>query len=743
MVRKLTIIVLFLLLVPVLPVAGQIQLILDDYNDQDGFNHFSGNWNTWQTSPGALSWSFDTINRRDGSGACLRVDYSVPSGGSGGVWNSLIGKEDYKNQTLDFTDLYGDLKNSTGNPTDIENVQATQFSFWAKGNGIGGNYNHVVKVEFKDRNGNIASRVFTIPNMGTWTKYEFPVDQMDMVDLTAMKTVVLVVSDFQNDYRTSHFFIDDLSLTTTEIAYDAGTWDEDAFLDLVSHRLFKYFMTFTDDLGFAQDRSTFSDLVSVGAIGFQLAAYCIGHQRNWAENLEGRVEFILQNLVSLSMGPDPGTAHAGYKGFFYHFLQADTGRRKNANVELSLYDTMLLMVGVLTAKQYFSSNANIQSMAQSLYDAVQWSWMVDTSTPDHLDQFHLAWKPESGFEDWVDGYTDEALLVDVLAFGSTTYPTTMETYNARSRDFGEYPPASTDPIAAAWTGSLFNYFFASGWLDIKHRGRDRHATHPLNIWENNLRAIVANRQFSIDHQDTISGDGDNQYTTYSDVSWGLTACDNLADPVAGPPSEYLAFGALPTQQNIQFPQTVAPHVGTIAVYGAGSSITYLPTEAIAALEHYYTLTGLWSPFFGFGDAYSLDPHFFEADPATGWPILDADDNLIIHPATWLEGAPWLNHMMMGIDQGPMLLTIENYRSGLIWDLARQNVNIQAGLNAIFQPPTCLGDSDHDWAVDGVDLAWLIESISSGNLRADLNEDFAVNALDAAVFAGNYGRIDCP
>jgi hypothetical protein len=223
----------------------------------------------------------------------------------------------------------------------------------------------------------------------------------------------------------------------------------------------------------------------------------------------------------------------------------------------------------------------------------------------------------------------------------------------------------------------------------------------------------------------------------------LTACDNLADPAGGLPSEYFAFGALPTQQNIQFPQTLAPQVGTLAVYGAGSSITYLPSEAISALKYYYTLSRLWTPLFGFGDAFSLDPHVFEADPVTGWPILDSDDNLIIHPAAWLGGGPWINHMMMGIDEGPMLLAIENYRNGSIWDLTRQNVNLQAGLDAIFQPPTCLGDSDHDWDVDGVDLAWLIASIPSGNLRADLNDDFAVDALDTAIFAGNHGRIDCP
>jgi len=719
MMRKMApLILIFFLLASTAVAQAGIELIFEDYNDQDIFNNFSGNWNKLENSPGTCNWSFDTVHARGGNGACLRVDYSVPADGYAGIWNSLIGKVDFDNQYLDFTDLFGDLKNSSGNPADIEDVQVTLFNFWAKGNGTEGAFDHVVKVEVKDTDNNIASQVFTIPNMSDWTKYEFPVSQMSNVDLTHMKEVVFVLSDHANNYRTSHFFWDDLSFSTTETSYDAGTWSDDQFLDVVAHRAFKYFLSFTDDLGFASDRSTSSDLVSVAAIGFQLTAYCIGHQRNWADGLESKVETILEKLDSLSMGPEPGTINAGYKGFFYHFLNADTGKRKDSSVELSLYDTALLMYGILCAKECFPGNPNIQALAQSLYDSVEWSWMVDTSPGDHEHQFFLAWKPETGFEGHADGYTDEVLLVDVLALGSSTYPTTMATYNARSRHFGVYPSTSPDSIAAAWTGSLFNYFFASCWLDLENRGVDKHATHPLHIWENNRRAIMANRQFCIDHQDNVMGNGDDKYTTYSELSWGLTACDNLVDPSSGPPSEYYAFGALPTQQNIQY-STDAPHLGTIAVYGAGSSIMYTPSEAISALRHYYSNTCLWSPLFGFGDAYSTDPHYFE---------IDEYDNLEIHPATWLNGGSWVNHMMMGIDEGPMLLAIENYRSGLIWNLTNNNVNIKAGLDSIYQPAICPADFDSDGDVDGSDLARLAANPS---------------LLDVFSFAAHFGRTDCP
>jgi len=663
-----------------------VDLKIEDYNDQDVFNNFSGDWNKWNDSAGIgqFSFSFDTSVVPADSGASLKLNYSVPQGGFGGLWNSLLGKINFKNQYLDFTNLYGDLKNSQGNPTKVEDVKVTAFRFRAKGNGSGP-FNHVISVEFKDIWENVDAKRFSIPDSSNWTTYEFPINEMTMVDLTRMKEFVFVISDFRNEFRSSSLLLDDLTLVTTETSYNASQWDDDTFLDAIEQRALKYFLTFTDTLGFALDRSTFSDLVSVGAIGFQLTAYAIGDARGWADGLEQRVEKILTTLKSLPMGAQPGKVDAGYRGFFYHFLEANQGVRKNENVELSLYDTMLLMWGVLTCKEHFKENIVIQETAQALYDSVQWSWMVDTTSVDHKYQFHLGWKPESDgtqFLGHVDGYTDEALLVDVLALGSDSYPTTIKTYDARSRHLGDYPLDSPDSLAASWTGSLFTYFFAACWLDLERLGIDKHSETPLNIWENNRRAIIAGRQFCIDHQDDIPANGDDRYTTYGPDSWGLTAVDNFVPQESPLLSEYFAFGALPTEQNIRFPKTHAQHVGTIPVYGAGGAIIFTPESSIAALRNYYSNTGLWIPLFGFGDAYSTDPNYYEADPDTFEPILDSNGNLIIHPVSELNGS-WENHMLMGINEGPMLIAIENYRQSTIWDLTRSNRNVKAGLSQIF------------------------------------------------------------
>jgi hypothetical protein len=663
---------------PVFLRAQGTELNFADFNNQGSFNNFSGDSGTFANGPAKITASFDTQVFRGTNGASLRIDYAVPSGFCG-VWNSLVGKLSFPKYSLNFTNLYDSLRNSSKNPSRVENVRVTKFSFWARGNGDG-DFDHTVKVEFKNTQGFVGSNVFNIPNRTNWARYDLPVGALDSGDLSQMKEVTFIIEDWRNDHRTNRFFIDDLSFTTDEAPYAPAGWSDDAMLDLASQRAFFYFLKFTDDLGFALDRSTFSDEVSVGAIGFQLAAYCIGHQRGWADrsDLENRVVAILQNLSKLPVGPEPGTTRAGYRGFYYHFLAANTGARKDGNVELSLYDTMLLMYGVLTCKEYFSTNAVIQTLSRQLFDRVEWDWFVDRSPGINANRFHLCWKPgptpAGTFFAHVDGQTDEALMVDILALGSKTHPTLLKTYLARNRVFGSYPSAKQNNIMVSWKGSLFNYFFASCWLNLESEGRDSHPVFPLDLWQNDKLAILADLRFCTDHAKNRMDNASDHYATYGKTAWGLTACDNLVQSATGSATEYCDFGALPNEENIRF-GTKPSHLGTLAVYGAAGSINFVPRQSIDAIRHYFDIPGLWSPLFGFGDAFSLDPHYFDS-------ACDAKGNRIVRSADYLNGS-WINHMEMGVDTGSMLLAMENYRSGQIWKLTAKNPDIQAGLAQIF------------------------------------------------------------
>jgi hypothetical protein len=659
-------------------IAQSAELNFADYNNQGLFNDFSGDSGQFANGHSVIFTAFDTQVFHGSNGAALRIDYAVPTGFCG-VWNSLIGKASYPEHALNFTNLYGSLLNSAGNPSRVENVQVTNFSFWARGDGKG-NFDHRLKVELKSTTDLVTNALFSIPNVTNWTRCNFAINTSGTTGMSRMKEINFVLEDWENSNRAASVYLDDLAFTTDEPPADPARWSNDAMLDVVSQRSFSYFLRFTDGLGFALDRSSFADMVSVGTIGFQLTAYCIGHQRGWADKaeLESRIVTILKNLSEVPMGPDGGTVCGGYHGFYYHFLAANTGRRKDEHVELSLYDTTLLMYGVLTCQEYFPTNTQIQELSRKLFDRVEWDWFVDHARGRNRHQFHLAWTPgptaKGTFQKHVDGQTDEALMVDVLALGSKTHPVEMETYFARNRVFGTYPPASTEAIMTSWRGSLFNYFFASCWLDFESRGFDLHPEHPQNIWRNNQRAIAANRQFCIDHASAQSGGTNGNYSTYGDTSWGLTACDSLVRPGPGATSEYFAFGALPTEENVRF-GTLALQAGTIAVYGAASSINFTPNESLAALRHYFEIPNLWSPLFGFGDAFSLDPHYIDAP-------YDAQGNPTIRYTDALNG-PWVNTVTMGINIGPMLLAMENYRSGQIWKMTSKNPVIAAGLNRIF------------------------------------------------------------
>lgn len=656
------------------------ELPLVDYDNQSVFNHFSGDSGAFANGEATVTGSFDTDVFHGSFGSSLRLKYSVTSGFCG-VWNSLLGKGAYPGFALNLTNLHGSLRNSAGNPSRVEGLRAESISFWARGDGVG-TFNHYLKLELKGHRGVVGNAIFAITNDTQWRRYEFPLATiLERSDVSAVKELVYVLEDWRNDFRSSGtLYIDDVSLMSDATPMDPARWSDEAVLDIVSHRAFSYFLRFTDKLGFALDRSTFSDMVSTGTIGFQLAAFCIGHRHGWADRseLENRVLTILRNLDALPMGPEPGMSRAGYRGFYYHFLTADTGLRKDTNVELSIYDTMLLMYGVLTCKQYFSDNPEIQRLSQQLFDRVEWNWFVDRRPGPNQYQFFLDWIPERPeavrFQNHIDGQTDEAFMVDVLALGSRTFPVLRETYLARRRHFGSYPHENGPRILVSWRGSMFNYFFASCWLNFETRGIDLHAREPVDIWRNNKLAILANRQFCIDHSTDKTGLANGFYGTYGENAWGITACDTIAAPTLNAPSDYQGFGALPTEENQRF-RTKALHSGTIAVYGAASAINFTPEESLAAIRHFFRVPRLWSSLFGFGDAFSLDPHYFEAP-------YDADGNPTIRAATHLNG-PWVNTMTMGINLGPMLLAIENYRSGLIWNLSENSPEIAAGLDHIF------------------------------------------------------------
>ena len=350
---------------------------------------------------------------------------------------------------------------------------------------------------------------------------------------------------------------------------------EEAFLDYVRATSFLYFMDFasTDSRtgGIIQDRSTFADLMTVGGVGFQLSAYVSGAEQGYISYDEAAVKVrdVLGALADNPQGPDRvGTI--GHEGFFYHFLGIDGLRKQNFDftateldeslntVELSSIDTALAIAGVVTVGQYFTGDsaieAEIRSLAEEIYGRVNWKFMLynNPADPDDIqnNQFYLGWKPNEQRADdsgrfgrfklddaagqgqyasklvngierpaTLDFYTDEAILIALLALGSPNpdHRVGREAWDALER--------VGDPFVKTFPGALFTYQFGSVWLDTEKLGADNHPERPMDFFENTKAAIQATRQYVA----TNPKDRATWLAPSGDALWGLTAAEDPED----------------------------------------------------------------------------------------------------------------------------------------------------------------------------------------------------------------------
>ncbi len=410
------------------------------------------------------------------------------------------------------------------------------------------------------------------------------------------------------------------------IAYPRALTD-DEFLDLVARTSFDYFWHEANGAnGLVRDR-TGGGIASVAAIGFGLTAYGVGVERGWISREQGRARTLntLRFLWNAPQGAQ-ATGVTGHRGFFYHFLDMTTGHRAGTT-ELSTVDTALLMTGVLYARAFFdgpdAEEAEVRALADSIYRRVDWVWAQ--ARPPSISH---GWRPEGGFLpfDWI-GYS-EAMLVYLLALGSPTYPVGPQAWTTWTSG---YRWATHYGFSFIEFPPLFGHQYTHVWYDF--RGiRDAYGrTRGLDYAENSRRATLANRAYALANP--------RGWPNYGPDEWGLTASD---DPDVG----YQAHGAPPALNDN----------GTIAPTAAGASYPFTPVESLEALRGMYAArrTTLWGPY-GFRDAYNA---------AQGWTA----------------------QATLGIDQGPLVLMIENGRTGHVWQRFMALPEVQAGLDrAGFEP----------------------------------------------------------
>ncbi len=307
-------------------------------------------------------------------------------------------------------------------------------------------------------------------------------------------------------------------------------------------------------------------------------------------------------------------------GFFYHWLDMNTGQRWDS-CELSSIDSGLFYMGALFAGQYFKGT-EIETLADEIYRRVNWQWMTNGSVWDQ--QFVcMGWKPwnEGGFLNaWWNGYC-ESPIVDLLAIGSPTYPKDVACWTEMLRNWGTY--AGYSMITAP---CLFTHQYHHLWIDFRNKKYDE-----VDYFENSKKATLANRQFCIDNMGT--------YSTYGPKSWGLSAGDSPPPP--DPPQNYAFYTSEPGGSY---------HNGTIVPVTVGGSVMFGIPETIETLKNFYFQYKhfLWGRY-GFCNSYNVD-------------------------------RDWVSPDVIGIDQGAIFISIENYRTGMPWNTFMQIPYVTSALS---------------------------------------------------------------
>jgi hypothetical protein len=411
----------------------------------------------------------------------------------------------------------------------------------------------------------------------------------------------------------------------------------DKQLEVLQRLTFDYFLKETNPQnGLVPDSTRQGAPCSITATGFALAAYPIGVERGFITRSDAirRTLTTLRFFWNSPQGPEPDAT--GHKGFYYHFLDMKIGRR-TWDCELSTIDSTFLIAGALTAAEYFNRDADdereIRTLAGTIYARADWQWAQNREvTVTH------GWKPESGFLKYRwQGY-NEALILYVLGLASPTHPLPAKSYPAWTRTYKWKKLYGHEFLYAS---PLFIHQLSHMWIDF--RGiQDEYMRHKaIDYFENSRRATYIQQQYAIRNPRAFKG--------YGEYIWGLTASDGpgpASKKIKGKLRRFYDYSARGVPNG--------PDDGTLAPWAVVASLPFAPEIVLPSIQYFDAMFPEMTSKYGF--KCSFNPTFSTA-----------------------SSSEWISKGYYGLDQGPIVLMIENYRSGFLWELMRRCPYIIEGL----------------------------------------------------------------
>lgn len=404
---------------------------------------------------------------------------------------------------------------------------------------------------------------------------------------------------------------------------------DEQLLDLVQQQTFKYFWDFGDPVsGLSRERSNETpaygnEVSTIGGTGFGVMAFIVAAERKW----KTREEIAGRLLKMLRFLEKADRFH----GMFPHWMNGATGKiipfSPNDN-GADIVESSYLFQGLIAAKEYFDKQTKeeieIRQLISKFWNEAEWNWFTKG---ENILYWH--WSPDKAWKmnHRITGY-NECLITYILAASSATHGISPDVYHKGWTDNDKFINGKEYygiklPLGFDYGGPLFFSHYSFLGLD-PHGLKDKYADY----WMQTKHHTLINRQYCIENPKKFKGYGEN--------CWGLTASDN-----------HLGYGAhSPTED-----------LGVISPTGALSSFPYTPEYSMKALRHFYEDHGdkIWTKF-GFADAFN-------------------------------ETENWYADSHLAVDQGPIIVMIENYRSGLLWKLFMKNNEIQNGLRKLgFESP---------------------------------------------------------
>lgn len=413
------------------------------------------------------------------------------------------------------------------------------------------------------------------------------------------------------------------------------TLSDDALVTRLQKGAFSYFTQFCDPVtGLVADTSRPNSPSSIAVVGFALSCYPIGVKNGWMTRSDAAHQTlkVLRFLTDSEQSDSPDAT--GHKGLYYHFLDMRTGKRV-WSCELSLIDSALLIAGILVAGTYFDGDGDeaiIRDLADALYRRADWQWA------QHGTQtVAQGWKPECNFLNYGwEGY-NEASILYVLGLGSPTQPLARCSFDSWRTTYQWEHLLGQDVL---YSGPLFTHLFSHAWIDFRGIRDAFMREKSCDYFQNTIRTVALHREYAA--RNPLA------FNDYCRNFWGVTAGDGPSGQdlhESGRDRRYFGY----MSRGVPY----GADDGTIAPWAMLATLAFTPDAALSGTRHLLE----------------------------NYPQVCTNDRLAsgFNPTLIVNGAPWLSEGCYGLDQGLLVMMIENHRSGMIWELLRHSPYIREGL----------------------------------------------------------------